>query len=151
MFDSKLNGAWWALRVGLGLSAFLAGLDKYFGLLADWEAYLSPLALAAVPLSAETFMRVVGVVEMAAGVLLLAGFTRVGGYVVMAWLTGIALNLVTTGGYLDVAVRDVGLAIAAFTLARLTEVRMTAGVPAKERGSVAAGWGLGLETTRRAR
>ena len=44
MFDSRLNGAWWALRIGLGLSAFLAGLDKFFGLLADWEAYLSPLA-----------------------------------------------------------------------------------------------------------
>jgi uncharacterized membrane protein YphA (DoxX/SURF4 family) len=151
VFDSKLNGAWWALRVGLGLSALLAGLDKFFGLLANWEAYLSPLALAAVPLSAEAFMRVVGVIEMAAGALLLAGFTRVGGYVVMAWLTAIALNLVATGGYLDVAVRDVGLAIAAFTLARLTEVRMAADVPARERAAAGAGWGLGLETGRRAR
>jgi hypothetical protein len=72
-------------------------------------------------------VRVVGVIEMAVGLLVLAGFTRVGGYVVMAWLVGIAVNLVTTGAYFDVAVRDVLMAIAAYTLARLTEAREAAG------------------------
>jgi hypothetical protein len=75
------------------------------------------------PVSADTFMRAVGVIEMAVGVLILTGFTRIGGYVLMAWLAGIAMFLVTAGRFFDVAVRDVVMALAAFTLARLTEVR----------------------------
>jgi uncharacterized membrane protein YphA (DoxX/SURF4 family) len=121
MHINRLPAAWWALRLGLGAAAFLAGLDKYFNLLADWPAYLSPLALHVLPVSAATFMHVIGVVEMAVGAALLAGFTRIGAYVAALWLVAIALNLVTTGRYFDVAVRDVEMAIAAFTLARLTE------------------------------
>lgn len=120
MIIDRLTTPWWALRVGLGATAFLAGLDKFFNLLADWPAYLSPLA-ASLPIGASSFMHLVGVVEMAVGAVILSGYTRIGGYVVAIWLIGIALNLVTTGHYFDVAVRDVGLAIAAFTLARLTE------------------------------
>jgi uncharacterized membrane protein YphA (DoxX/SURF4 family) len=112
-----------ALRIGLGLGAFLAGLDKFFNILADWEAYLSPLVTNLVPISPATFMRAVGVIEMIAGALLLAGFARLGGYVVAGWLVAIAISLVTTGRFFDVAVRDVEMAIAAFTLARLSEVR----------------------------
>jgi hypothetical protein len=66
-------------------------------------------------------MHIVGVVELAVGAAILAGYTQLGGYVAAAWLICIALNLVTTGRYLDVAVRDVAMAVAAFTLARLTE------------------------------
>ena len=143
MFDSRLNGAWWALRIGLGAAAFLAGLDKFFGILADWEGYLSPLLAGALPVGAAAFMKVVGVIEMAAGGLLLAGYTRVGGYVVMAWLLGIAASLVTTGRFFDVAVRDVLMAVAAFTLARMTEVRMEA-VESVGAGVPARGLGLGL-------
>ncbi|RPJ82566.1 MAG: DoxX family membrane protein [Acidobacteria bacterium] len=119
----ELDSAYWALRIGIGLTAFLAGLDKYFHLLADWPMYLNPLALSVIPIGAETFMRAVGVVEMVVGVAVLSGWTRLGAYVASAWLLGIALNLVTMGRFLDVAVRDVGLSIAAFTLARLAEVR----------------------------
>lgn len=111
------------LRIGLGLAAFLAGLDKFFNILTHWEAYLTPLATSLVPLSATTLMRGVGVIEMAAGILLLAGFTRLGGYVVAGWLLAVAVSLVTTGRFFDVAVRDVLMAIAAFTLARMSEVR----------------------------
>lgn len=130
----ELDSAYWALRVGIGLTAFLAGLDKYFDLLADWPMYLNPLALAVVPVGAETFMRVVGVVEMGVGLAILSGWTRLGAYVASLWLLGIALNLVTMGRFLDVAVRDVGLSIAAFTLARLAEVRE----PASERDATRA-------------
>jgi hypothetical protein len=119
----ELDSPYWALRVGIGLTAFLAGLDKYFDLLANWPMYLNPLALSVVPIGADTFMRVVGVVEMAVGLAILAGWTRLGAYVASAWLLGIALNLVTMGQFLDIAVRDAGLSIAAFTLARLAEVR----------------------------
>lgn len=112
-----------ALRIGLGLGAFLAGLDKFFNILANWEAYLTPLATSVIPVSPATFMRGVGVIEMIAGAALLAGLTRFGGYVVAGWLLAIAASLVTTGRFYDVAVRDVLMAVAAFTLARLSEVR----------------------------
>lgn len=125
--NDKLNSAWWALRVGLGLGAFLAGLDKFFNILADWSMYLSPLAERLLPISGTAFMKLVGVVEMAVGLLLLTGFVRVGAYVVMAWLLGIAVNLVSTGMFRDLAVRDVEIAIGAYALARLTEVRQAAG------------------------
>jgi uncharacterized membrane protein YphA (DoxX/SURF4 family) len=121
--DRRLAPAYWALRIGLGLGPFLAGLDKFFNFLADWSMYLSPLATKVIPISPEAFMRVVGVVEMIAGLIVLAGFTRLGGYIVMAWLIAIAINLVTTGSYYDLAVRDIEIAIGAFTLARLSEVR----------------------------
>jgi uncharacterized membrane protein YphA (DoxX/SURF4 family) len=119
----ELNGPYWALRLGIGSTAFLAGLDKFTHVLADWDMYLNPLALAVIPLAADTFMRIVGVVEVAVGITILSGWTRLGAYVASAWLLGIALNLLTMGRFLDIAVRDVGLSIAAFTLARLAEVR----------------------------
>jgi uncharacterized membrane protein YphA (DoxX/SURF4 family) len=121
--NSTLELPFRALRIGLGLGAFLAGLDKFFNLLADWEMYLTPLATKVIPVSPATFMRGVGVIEMIAGLVVLAGFTRLGGYVVAAWLLGIAASLVTTGMFYDLAVRDVEIAIAAFTLARLSEAR----------------------------
>ncbi len=127
--SGRLNAAWWALRIGLGVGAFTAGLDKFFNVLTDWGMYLSPLAEALLPVSGPVFMRVVGVIEMAAGLLLLAGFTGIGGYIVMAWLLAIASNLVSTGVFFDLAVRDVEMAIAAYTLARLTQERQIATVP----------------------
>ena len=123
----RLKPAYWALRIGLGAGAFLAGLDKFFGILAEWGMYLSPLAERALPVSSATFMRAVGVVEIAVGLALLAGFTRRGAYVMMAWLLAIAANLLTTGMFYDLAVRDVEIALAAFALARLTEARTAEG------------------------
>ena len=121
MTTDRLTTPWWALRTALGAAAFLAGLDKYFNLLANWPGYLSPLATGLLPLDPSAFMHLIGIVEMAVGLVILAGYTRLGGYVAAAWLVGIALNLVATGRFFDVAVRDVAMAIAAFTLARLTE------------------------------
>jgi uncharacterized membrane protein YphA (DoxX/SURF4 family) len=129
---NRLTTPWWALRVALGATAFLAGLDKFFNLLADWPGYLSPIAAQMLPLSQTTFMQVIGVVEMLVGATILAGYTRLGGYVAAAWLGAIAVNLLTTGHYFDVAVRDIAMAIAAFTLARLTE----AGVGSEARDAV---------------
>jgi hypothetical protein len=119
----KLNASWWALKVGLGSAAFLAGLDKFFNLLANWSIYVSPLAVRFLPFSAKTLMLVIGPVEMLVGLAILTRWTRIGGYVASAWLLAIALNLVTTGAFFDVAVRDVEMAIAAYVLANLTEVR----------------------------
>lgn len=121
--DSRLNSVFWALRIAFGLTAFLAGLDKFLNLLTDWEKYASPLVLNILPLSAGTLMRAAGVIEMIAGIAVLAGLTRLGGYVVAGWLTLIALSLVTSGQYFDVAVRDLVMAVGAFTLAKVSEVR----------------------------
>src|SRR5512141_228474 len=119
--DKSLKSAQIALRVGLGLAAFLAGLDKFFNLLTTWTVYLNPLATRLVPVSPATFMHAVGAIEMIVGLAILTRWTRLGAYVAMAWLTGIALNLITMGAFFDVAVRDLEMAIAAYTLARLTE------------------------------
>jgi hypothetical protein len=118
---TRLITPWWGLRIALGAIAFLAGLDKFFNLLTDWTAYLSPAIARLLPVSAAAFMHAIGVIEMAVGAAILAGFTQVGGYVAAVWLAAIAIDLVTTGRYFDVAVRDVAMAVAAITLARLTE------------------------------
>jgi len=118
--DQRLNSSWWALRIALGLAPFLAGLDKFFNLLTKWTMYLNPLALRVVPVAPETFMRAVGVIEMIVGIAILTRWTRLGAYVAAAWLVCIALNLVSMGAFLDVAVRDLLIAVAAFSLARLT-------------------------------
>ena len=125
-FDPRLEQAWWALRIGLGIGPFLAGLDKYFNLLANWPGYMSPLALKILPFSAQTFMHIIGMIEMIVGLAILTKWTRLGSYVVFAWLLAIAINLVSTGMFFDVAVRDIEIALAAFVLARLTETRRNA-------------------------
>jgi hypothetical protein len=122
-FDSRLDRAWWALRIGLSVGPFLAGLDKYFNLLTDWTMYTSPLVLRLLPFSGRTFMHIVGVIEMIVGLAILTKWTRLGSYVASAWLVAIAINLVSTGMFLDIAVRDLEMALAAFVLARMTEVR----------------------------
>ncbi|MCI0672884.1 MAG: hypothetical protein L0Y64_20755 [Myxococcaceae bacterium] len=99
----------------------------------DWNA--GPQAEPELPVSASTFMGVVGVVEILAGVLVLSRLTRLGAYVVSAWLVLIALNLLTSGKYLDVAVRDLVMAGGAFILGRLTEVRESAGASEPRAGA----------------
>ncbi len=125
-FDPRLNAAWWVLRIGLGLGLFLAGLDKYFNVLTNWGMYLSPLAERLLPVSATVFMDAMGVAEMAIGLAILAGWTRIGGYLVMAWLLAISINLAVAGTFWDLAMRDVEVALGAFALAKLTEVRAAA-------------------------
>jgi hypothetical protein len=121
----RLDAPWIALRYGIGLTAAVAGLDKFFNLLTDWGAYVSPTAAQLLPVSVPTFMGVVGIIELAVGAAILTGWTRLGAYVASAWLLGVAANL-ALGGFFDIAVRDVVLALAAFTLARLAEVRADA-------------------------
>jgi len=134
--EPRLNSAFWSLRIAFGLMAFLAGLDKFFNLLTNWEKYVSPLALRILPISATALMHIAGVIEVIVGVVVLAGFTRPGGYVVTIWLTLIALNLLSTGQYFDVAVRDLVMAAGAFTLAKLSEVRSVS--PASQRNPIHA-------------
>jgi len=127
MFDeTRLEKPWLFLRLGFGLVPIVAGIDKFTNLLTDWTQYLSPLVHRLVPLSASATMHAVGVIEVAAGVLVLSRWTRLGAYIVSAWLVCIALQLLTTGRYFDIAARDLVMAIGAFALGRLTEAREAA-------------------------
>ena len=107
------------LKFTYGLVPIVAGLDKFSNILTDWKKYLAPAISNMLPFGASTFMSFVGVVEIVAGVIVLI-WPRIGGYIVMAWLLGIALNLIIGGQYYDVAVRDLVMAIGAFSLARLS-------------------------------
>jgi uncharacterized membrane protein YphA (DoxX/SURF4 family) len=115
-----------------GLVPLLAGLDKFFNLLADWPQYVSPMVAGLLPVSPQAFMYAVGIIEIAVGVLVLTRWTRLGAWIAAAWLVLIALNLVTMG-LLDIAVRDLAMAVGAYTLARLAELRQEA--PAAVRGA----------------
>ena len=118
--DVRLQNPATALRIAFGLMATLAGIDKFFNILADWASYVSPAAAGLLPFSPSVLMGVVGVVEIGVGLAILKAAPAIGAYVASAWLVLVAGNLVL-GGYLDVAVRDVVLAIAAFTLGRMME------------------------------
>jgi hypothetical protein len=110
--------AFWLLRIGFTVAPILFGIDKFAHVLTNWDKYLAPWVNDLVPGSAHQAMYVVGVIEIVAGlaVFVLPGF---GGYLVAAWLLGIIINLVSIGGYGDIALRDFGLLLAALTLARL--------------------------------
>jgi hypothetical protein len=117
--DPGARQAFLLLRTVFTAAPILFGLDKFFGLLTDWDGYLAPQFDQLVPGSAHQAMLAVGVVEIIAG-LLVAVLPRVGGYVVAAWLAGIIVNLVLLGDYYDVALRDFGLLVGALALARLS-------------------------------
>jgi hypothetical protein len=106
------------LRTVFTVAPILFGLDKFVGLLTDWEQYLAAQIDAVVPGTAHQAMLAVGVVEILAG-LLVAVLPRIGGLVVALWLAGIIVNLLLVGGFYDVALRDFGLLVAALALARL--------------------------------
>jgi hypothetical protein len=110
--------AYQILHVAFVVAPVIAGADKFFHFLVNWDQYLSPLVTRILPVSGHTFTLGVGLIEIVAG-LLVAFMPAVGGLVVGAWLCGIILNLLSIPGYYDVALRDLGLALGAFALARL--------------------------------
>ncbi|WP_190808519.1 hypothetical protein [Flagellimonas sp. S3867] len=106
------------LKYTYGLVPIIAGLDKFTNLLTDWGQYVSAGFSDMLPLEAGTFMMIVGVIEIIAGILVFVK-PKVGALVVMSWLIAIALVLVFSGKYIDVAVRDLVMAVGAFALAKL--------------------------------
>jgi hypothetical protein len=108
------------LYLGFIVAPFLAGADKFTHFLTNWDQYLAPVVAGVLPVSGHTFMLFVGIVEMSAAVLV-AARPRIGAYAVAAWLFGIIGNLLLIPGYFDVALRDLGLALGALALARLSE------------------------------
>ncbi len=110
--------AFMLMRVAFTVAPILFGLDKFAHVLVDWDRYLAPEFVDALPGTAHEIMYVVGAIEIVAG-LVVAFWPRVGGYLVAAWLGGIILNLLLQADYYDIALRDFGLALGALALARL--------------------------------
>jgi hypothetical protein len=107
------------LRFGFTVLPILAGLDKFFHFLVNWNIYLNPAVASTFPGGADSFMHVVGVIEIATGIIV--GFApAIGGTIVGLWELAIVANLLTIPAYLDVAARDFGLALGAFALASLS-------------------------------
>lgn len=107
------------LRTVFTAAPILFGLDKFTNILTDWTIYLAPVATAIVPVSAQTFMYIVGAVEIVAGIMV-AVRPRLGSLVVALWLLGIIINLLVLGSFYDVALRDFGLLVGALALNRLS-------------------------------
>jgi uncharacterized membrane protein YphA (DoxX/SURF4 family) len=120
--DQRFKSVQSILKLTFGIVPIVAGIDKFTNLLTDWTQYLSPAFLDISPVSAEVFMMIVGVIEIIAGIIVLSR-PALGGIIVAGWLTVIALTLLTSGHYLDVAVRDLVMAISAYAMSKLTRVR----------------------------
>jgi hypothetical protein len=140
MTDQKLNSLYLPLKLTYGLIPLLAGLDKFFNILVDWKVYLPEAAGEVLPVSPSTFMMVGGVIEMIAGLAVLTVLTRLGAYVVMIWLVLIAI-VVIIAGHLDIAVRDLGLAVGAFALGQVVGMRGEPWLPARSSAAVSPAGG----------
>ena len=114
--------AFLVLRTVFTIAPIAFGLDKFAGLLTDWDQYLAPWINDLVPGTAHQAMLAVGVIEVVAGIAV-AVAPRYGALLVAAWLAGIIVNLVSMGEYYDVALRDFGLLVAAVALAVLAADR----------------------------
>ena len=106
------------LQVGFVLAPLIAGIDKFFGLLVNWDQYLSPTIANLLPIAPHTFMLAVGVIEIVAAIVV-ATAPYYGGYLVTLWLWGIIVNLLLAGAWYDIALRDFGLSLGSAALARL--------------------------------
>lgn len=116
--ERAAHAAYRLLHTLFVVAPVLFGLDKFVGLLTNWDQYLAPQIDALVPGTAHQAMLAVGVVEVVAGILV-AVAPRIGAYVVAAWLAGIIVDLLLLGGHGDIALRDFGLLVAALALAQL--------------------------------
>ena len=109
------------LKITFVIVPIVAGADKFTNLLTNWEQYLNPDIANMLPVSASIFMMIAGIIEIIAGIIVLKK-PQIGGYIVAAWLTSIALTLLLSFNYVDVAVRDLVMAISAFSMARMTKI-----------------------------
>jgi|SRR5690606_7860602 len=119
--NQSLTQIFTLLKYTFGIVPIVAGADKFTNLLTDWTQYINPSMADLLPFSAEAFMMIVGVIEIIAGIIVLKK-AEIGGYIVAAWLTVIALTLLLGFNHVDVAVRDLVMAIAAFSMAKLAKI-----------------------------
>lgn len=116
------------LKYTYAIVPIAAGTDKFLNLLTRWDSYISPAMEKMLPVSPSVFMMLIGIIEIIAGIIVLIK-TQPGAYIVSAWLICIALSLLFTGNHLDVAVRDIVMAIGAYVLARLSPVSLELSKP----------------------
>lgn len=119
--NQSLNSTFNLLKYVFVVVPIVAGADKFTNLLTNWEQYVNPSIADLLPVSAGVFMMVVGIIEIVAGLIVFKK-SEIGGYIVAAWLTLIALSLLVGFIYVDVAVRDLVMAIAALSMARLAKI-----------------------------
>jgi uncharacterized membrane protein YphA (DoxX/SURF4 family) len=117
--SSPAYQAYRILQFGFVVAPILAGLDKFFHLMVNWDQYLPGVVANISPIPPHTLMLVVGVIEIVAGIGV-AIKPRIFAYVVTAWLAVIIINLLLIPGYFDVALRDFGLFLAALALGGLS-------------------------------
>lgn len=128
MNTHSLDAVYIPLKVTFGLVPLIAGIDKFTNLLTQWDAYLAPAIRQLLPFAPLTFMRVAGVIEIVVGLAILTAFTRLGAFVAMGWLIAISVNLILAG-YLDVAVRDLTMAVGAYSLGTIAGLKGLAWLP----------------------
>lgn len=119
--DQSLTQTFNLLKFTFGIVPIVGGADKFTNLLTHWEQYINPSFADLLPFSASVLMIIVGVIEIIAGIIVLKK-PEIGGYIVAAWLTLIALTLLLGFNYVDVAVRDLVMAISALSMARLSKI-----------------------------
>jgi hypothetical protein len=107
------------LYIGFIVLPIVAGLDKFIDLLVPWEKYLAPLSTKVVPVAPHTFMMIVGVIEIVAGLIVVVR-PQIGAYIVCPWLSAIIVNLLIIPGFYAIALRDFGLSLGAIALGRLS-------------------------------
>jgi uncharacterized membrane protein YphA (DoxX/SURF4 family) len=117
--NQVVRSVWMVLKITFTVVPVVAGLDKFTDLLVNWDMYLNPDIASILPFSVHVFMQLVGVIEIVAGIIVLIK-PSIGGWIVMAWLICIALQLIGMGKYLDVAIRDIVMSIGAMSVARLS-------------------------------
>lgn len=119
--NQSLKPSFTLLKYTYGLVPIVAGLDKFTNLLTHWENYISPSITNMLPVTPHAFMMLVGIIEIIAGIIVLVR-PAVGGIIVAAWLSVIAISLIVGGNYFDVAVRDLVMAIGAYAMVKLSKV-----------------------------
>lgn len=120
--NQKLDSVFTLLKLTYGIVPIVAGLDKFTNILTDWTKYLHPGMLNLLPFSSRVFMDIIGIIEILAGIIVLFK-TNLGAYIVSAWLVLISISLIISMNYLDVAVRDLVMAIGAYSLARISLIK----------------------------
>ncbi len=128
--NKRSHEAFRLLQFGFVVAPIVAGLDKFLHLLTDWDKYLAPVVSNTLGIQPHSFMMIVGGIEIVAG-LVVAIKPRFGGYLVAAWLFGIIVDLIAAGGYLDIALRDLGLLLGALAMAKLAEAEAAAPGPVR--------------------
>lgn len=123
--NRQVHTVYTLLKYTYGIVAIIVGLDKFFGFVTHWPKYVSPYIAQYLPagFTMQYFLGSVGIIEIVVGLLLLSKkYTTIGAYILAIWLVVIALNLLTIGGYIDIAVRDLVLAVGALALGLLSKV-----------------------------